>query len=91
MMVKNLNIYFLLIIITFTSALSAESPWILEFIDKGLLEVSLIGLSSLKILLVTEHFMELKFAPNWLRYMMFSWIGLVMVILAGISVFFNGF
>ena len=81
-----LLVFLTLLAITITTAMFADSRL---FVALGLtdqLQYGFIVLATVKIYLITEYFMELRYAPTWLRALMNFWIVSLMMILLSIMI-----
>lgn len=73
-----------LVLITLGAISITGIPLLPVFVKYGAVDCTLIILAAIKITLVTEYFMELHDAPNWLRGIMMTWIVTTTVVLVSI-------
>ena len=67
-------VYYALLLLTILSFYLLDGVWLSSHMSKHLVEIAVVISAFVKVSLVTEYFMELHYAPNWLRTIMFAWI-----------------
>ena len=81
--------YVVLVCMTLSAAFLTELASVTALTKPVVIESFLILIAGFKIVLVTEYFMELHYAPKWLRGLMATWVTIVVVLLIGLIVFFS--
>ncbi|MCG8669877.1 MAG: cytochrome C oxidase subunit IV family protein [Pseudomonadales bacterium] len=74
-------VYIVLVMLTLLAASLQEISWIATLLNKDSMAAALILIAGIKILFVTEYFMELHEAPLWLRGGMHSWLAILLAVL----------
>ena len=76
-----LNVYLGLVLLTVCSLLLADSGSFAASISRHMNEIFVLVIAGVKIFLVSNYFMELRFSPKWLRGLMAGWICLLTAVL----------
>ncbi|MEX1666744.1 cytochrome C oxidase subunit IV family protein [Zhongshania arctica] len=88
-LVTTASVYIILLVITVFSFVVIEADWFINHLPKRSAEILVIMLVGLKASLITDYFMELHYAPKWLRGSMYFWIlavsgALIFIIMSGL-------
>jgi heme/copper-type cytochrome/quinol oxidase subunit 4 len=84
-----LNVYLGLVLLTVCSLLLADSGLFAASISRHMNEIFILVIAGVKIFLVSNYFMELRFSPKWLRGLMAGWICLLTAVLVAFVIPFS--
>lgn len=80
-------IFGVLVLITLGAASLREVSLISMVAYRDSVECMILAISAVKILMITEYFMELRDAPRWLRGAILTWVMATTVVLVSIVLF----